>query len=185
MGSLMKIRKSNSGFTLIELMITLAIVGILLTISVSSYREWIENTKIRTVASSVQGGLQLARAEAVKRNMGVQFNFRTGSAWTVCLRPATPSNCPMPDTVNTIQSKSETEGSSSTVTVETLPANINRVVFNNLGQVDAAVSFTGVNVDNTAISPAESKNLRVTIGVGGNTRMCDPAFNYATDPKGC
>lgn len=185
MASAITNKKVNAGFTLIELMIAVVIVAIVLSISISSYMAWIENTKIRTVASSVQGGLQLARAEAVKRNTGVQFNFRTGSAWTVCLRPAAPGNCPLPDTANTIQSKAETEGSSASVTVTTTPGNVNRVVFNNLGQVDATVSFTRVDVDNTAMAAADSRNLRVTIGVGGNTRMCDPAFNYATDPKGC
>lgn len=176
--------KPALGFTLIELIIAILIIGLVLSMSISSYITWIENTKIRTVASSIQSGLQIARAEAVKRNAPVQFNFRTGGSWTVCLRPAAPGNCPLPDNATTIQSKEEMEGSSASVTVATTPG-VNRVVFNNLGQREAANSFARVDIDNTAIDAAESRNLRVTIGVGGNTRMCDPAFNYATDPKGC
>lgn len=178
--------KNLSGFTLIELMVAVVIIGIVMAMGVSNYRIWIQNTAIRNVAESVLNGMQLARAEAVKRNIPMQFDFRTGSAWTVCQRPAALGACPNPDDGTTIQSRAETEGSTTSVSVATTPAANTRISFNNLGQVDTTVaSFTQVEVDNSTLAVADKRKLRVTVNVGGNTRMCDPKFTYATDPKGC
>lgn len=177
---------NSSGFTLIEIMIAVVILGIVMAMGVSNYRIWIQNTAIRNVAESVLNGLQLARAEAVKRNAPMQFNFRTGSAWTVCQRPAALGDCPNPDDGTTIQSHAQAGGVSANVTVTTTPAANTRISFNNLGQVDTTVtSFTQVAVDNSALSVADKRILRVIVNVGGNTRMCDPKFAYAADPRGC
>jgi type IV fimbrial biogenesis protein FimT len=42
-----------------------------------------------------------------------------------------------------------------------------------------------VNVDNSALTPAQSKDLRITIGAGGNARVCDPNVVLATDSRFC
>lgn len=65
------------GFSLIELLITVAIAGILLAIGASGFRIWIANMRIRTVAESIQNGLQLARGEAVRRNALIRFQLMT------------------------------------------------------------------------------------------------------------
>ena len=49
------------GFTLVELMVTIAIVGLLLVLGVPTMRGVIENGRIRTAAESWQYGLTLAR----------------------------------------------------------------------------------------------------------------------------
>jgi len=180
------LKSEVAGFSLIELMITIAILGIVLATSASGYRVWIQNTRIRSAAESIENGLQIARAEAVKRNASVQFNFRTRSSWTVCLRPTLPGNCPDPDNSTTIQSRPEAEGSSADITIAPTPAGRTRVSFNNFGQVDAANSpFSSVDIDSTTLSSSDKRNLRVTINLGGSTRMCDPHFVYPADPKGC
>ena len=56
------------GFTLVELMIGIAIVGLSLVMAAPSFSSWIQSTQIRTAAEAVQNGLQLARGEAVRRN---------------------------------------------------------------------------------------------------------------------
>ncbi|MGH8755835.1 MAG: pilus assembly FimT family protein, partial [Burkholderiales bacterium] len=65
--------KSLAGFTLIELMIVIAVVGVLLTLGLPEAATWIQNTKIRAKSESISNGLQLARAEAVRRNTRIQF----------------------------------------------------------------------------------------------------------------
>ncbi|MFZ2541189.1 MAG: GspH/FimT family pseudopilin, partial [Gallionella sp.] len=78
----------SSGFTLIELMITLVILAIAMALGIPSYRDWVQNTQIRNAAESVQNGLQRARAEAVGRNTNVAFvllgvNPTWASSWEV------------------------------------------------------------------------------------------------------
>jgi type IV fimbrial biogenesis protein FimT len=60
-------RLPASGFTLVELMITLTVAGILLTIAAPSLRSLILNNRIASQSSEFLGALAYARSEAVKR----------------------------------------------------------------------------------------------------------------------
>ena len=74
-------RLRQAGFTLIELMIVLVIVGGLLVIALPSMSEMIVNQKVKGVANELYFDLSYARSEAIKRNAAVQV-VRTGSDWT-------------------------------------------------------------------------------------------------------
>lgn len=55
------------GFTLVELMVTVAIVGILAAIAMPNFQSMIQANRIQSAAAEFQAGLALARAEAIKR----------------------------------------------------------------------------------------------------------------------
>lgn len=59
--------KKADGFTLVELMVTLAIAAILLTIGVPSFSELTKNNRIVTNANLFIASINTARSEAVKR----------------------------------------------------------------------------------------------------------------------
>jgi len=56
----------ENGFTLIELMVTLAIAAILLTVAIPSFNTTIKNNRIVTDANRLVSTIGLARSEAVK-----------------------------------------------------------------------------------------------------------------------
>lgn len=180
----MLIRSALYGFSLVELMIGLAVVGIVIMLGLPAYTHWIQNLKIRNAAESVLHGLQLARAEAIRSNTNVSFVLGAGtlSDWTVSV--VAP--------VQVIQTRSAAQGS-DTVLVTRTPATSTTVTFDSLGRaalLNAAapvVPFTQLDFDvPTTIMPAsESRNLRITIGTGGNVRMCDPTVAVVTDPRYC
>ncbi len=163
-------------------MIAVVLMGIVTALAFPSYRAFIQNSRIRTVAESIQNGLQVARSEAVRRNAPVQFVWGAGSSWTVGCVTVT-ANCPA-----TIQSRATGEGSSASIIVASTPAASTTVVFNNFGAVSSPVATTptrfDVDVDTAVLPAADSRQLRVTIGAGGNTRMCDPNV-AAPDPRTC
>lgn len=177
-------RHPHTGFSLIELMITLTLLGILLMLGMPVFSAWITNTQIRTAAESIANGLQVARNEAVRRNAPVRLvkGAGTDSSWTVGCVAAAPG---CPDT-NAIQFRSAGEGSSGAITVTASDGNT--VVFDNFGMRTAPVPGAGTiisfAVDTTSLPSADSRDLRVTVDAGGNVRMCDPNTT-APDPRAC
>jgi len=64
-------RASKRGFTLIELMVTMAVLGILIVVAVPNYKMIVMNSRMVSQANDVMASLNLARSEAVKRAANV------------------------------------------------------------------------------------------------------------------
>lgn len=171
------------GFSLIELMIAVAIFGIVSVIAIPSYRQWMENSRIRNAAESIQNGLQKARAQAVLYNTSVKFVLGSNSAWTVsCATTTTTAPCDA-----TIEDHKAKDGAGTTTSITPNPATANTLTFTNLGARDiskVSSELNYVNIDSSSLAAADSRDLRVKIGTGGNVRMCDPNLP-STDFRAC
>lgn len=69
------------GFTLIELVVALAITGILLVMAVPVLNEQIDKRRLMAVADAIYGDMQYARSEAIRNNQNVQISFSGGTNW--------------------------------------------------------------------------------------------------------
>ena len=63
--------KSPSGFTLIELMLTLTVAAVLMMIAAPSFREFLQNSRMSAQVNLFISDLNIARSEAVKRRARV------------------------------------------------------------------------------------------------------------------
>lgn len=78
----------QAGFTLIELMVTVAMMAVLAALATPSFRELIEAQRLRDTAFGLVSDLTLARSEAIKRGGNVAItpvdNAWSGG-WTVAV----------------------------------------------------------------------------------------------------
>lgn len=61
------------GFTLIELMVTVAVMAIVLTVAVPAFTNVINNNRLTSQANELLNSLSFARSEAIRRNADVIF----------------------------------------------------------------------------------------------------------------
>lgn len=80
--------KAVAGFTLIELMVTLAVVAITLAIGVPSFQGVVSDNRLTGAANNLIGALNVARSEAIKRGRSVVLT-PVGSDWSTGGRVAT------------------------------------------------------------------------------------------------
>ena len=75
--------KNNHGFTLIELVVTVAVFGIVLAIAAPSMSGFLESNRRAAQVNTFVSALNLARSEAVKRNTDITVCSRN-DAGTAC-----------------------------------------------------------------------------------------------------
>lgn len=66
-------RRTSYGFTLIELMVTVAIAVIVGTVAIPSFLQVMDNSKLRAQANELVAATMLARTEAIKQNENMIF----------------------------------------------------------------------------------------------------------------
>ena len=88
-------KRTNSGFTLVEAMVVIAVLTILLAVGVPSYQQFRDDTELSSAAFALYTDIQLARTEAVKRgsdNLHIFF-FNDTSGWCYRITDKTRSDC--------------------------------------------------------------------------------------------
>jgi type IV fimbrial biogenesis protein FimT len=84
MTELHPIPRSSRGVTLVELMVAIAVLGILVTFGAPGMQQLINGQRASSSANEVLSGLALARTEAIKRNTTIGFCMSaTNRQWEV------------------------------------------------------------------------------------------------------
>jgi type IV fimbrial biogenesis protein FimT len=201
--------KRQRGITLIELVVTLAVFAVVILVALPSLGTWLDNTRIRNVADSVQSGLQLARGEAVRRNQSVSFWLVTlndpsvlsndctlsgsSGSWVVAVNSPIGHCGDAPSTVSSPmlvvgRPVGDAGGHVVVSAVQTDGATAaTSVTFNGFGRMDTSSGTSIAQVDVTGPSTSVNyRKLRIVVSPAGQVRMCDPDVGVAAnDPRKC
>lgn len=199
-----------TGFTLLELLITLTLVGVLLALALPSLATWSRHAAARSTADALQNGLRLAQSEAVRRNRQVMLSLTHGQP---VLSAAAAANgrhwvvrtVPFPGEAPQFIEGGALQMGASDVAVTSDWAS---VCFNSFGRLVAnaqpgADTGSGVAIaagackvpaagatatyDITPVNPRDGtdRRLRITVALGGQIRLCDLNRALSTSPDGC
>lgn len=69
------------GFSLIELMVVIAIMAILLGVAAPALRDFVAGQRVKAASFDLASAVALARSEAIKRNAAVTVKPNSGTAW--------------------------------------------------------------------------------------------------------
>lgn len=162
---------ATRGVTLIELLITVAVLAVGLSLAAPTFTQQLANYRIRSAAESIINGLNYARAEAVRRNSPVSFTLDAGGpGWAVA----------QVSTAQELQSRASGESPGITATSSTTSL---AVTFTPTGFVDT--SGTRLARVTLASAVANTDTRQIDIFGGGLIRVCDPTVGTADDPRRC
>lgn len=192
------------GFTIVELMVGIVLLAILLAMGGPSFATWLQNSQIRNMSESLKDGLQLARAEAVRRNAPVRFQLMnsldgscalstSGTNWIVSMDDAAGkcdstnmADAAAPVAPRVIQARPVGDGSANA----TVSSNASSITFNGLGRVTSPAADVAIDVANPAggsclKDSGQMRCLRVVVGIGGQVKLCDARSTFNGTSEGC
>jgi len=140
-------KRAQAGFTILELMVVVAIVGVLMAVAVPAMGDFIRNGRITAAANDVMAALHFTRSEAIKRRQPV----------TLCT------------SANAVQSNNTANPNATCADSEFLTGWIVFVDLNQNGQREAGdtilLNHSPMNAQITAASSADP--MRVTYLMNG------------------
>jgi type IV fimbrial biogenesis protein FimT len=72
----------QQGLTLIEVMVTVAILAIMLTVALPSFQRTMDSRRLIGAADNLLNSVRYAQSESIKRNATIEVTFTPGSNWS-------------------------------------------------------------------------------------------------------
>lgn len=162
-------RRQSSGFTLLEVLVSVAVSGVLAAAALPSLSEQVERQRMRGIGESLRSDLQVARTHALAQHRTVRVTFAqvaSGTCYVVYQGPANACSC---DAEGATQCKPggtalSAQGVPSRLGIQ-LSANVGTMVFD--GQ-SGTVTPTGT----LALQTRQGHQMRHIVSVTGRVRSC-------------
>lgn len=173
------------GFTLIELMVTIFILAILMTIATPSFREYQRNSELTSLANTLLAAVNSARGEAMKYSAYAMIVPSEGADWNTGWRVFVDKNMDKkykadddvllleqaaPPSYISIAGTGSAAGSSPSI------------IFNASGYAGVGSTFSNVTINiqrNDVTGPRYTRRLKIS--KSGRARVCRPVDESDTN----
>ena len=145
--------RKDTGFSLLEMMVVLAIIAIMSTIAIPGIIGWLPKHRVGTAARDVKSTLEFARSNAISRNTVVRVDFDWDN-----------DNLTVVEVVNFVETTLRTRQLPGDVDLQA-DGLVSPVTYNGHGFSDKSGGIVVVNTSDDTLSRS------ITLTVGGNARI--------------
>jgi type IV fimbrial biogenesis protein FimT len=185
-------RPGSRGFSLIELLVVLTLVGLLTVLGVPGFQSWMARARLRSTAEAMQNALRLAQAEAIRTSRVVGF-VRTAALPAFDATPSTSganwylrkikllSSDESPNAGFLLQASTLATQNSVAISGGPTASEAKMVCFDSFGRQTAVTSTnTGLSTACTVsddrffelTTTGTDQKLRVQVFLSGKVRLC-------------
>lgn len=174
-------RSRQEGFTLIELMVTIVVFGILLMIAVPSFTSMMDTVRVKRAGDAVNAFMVNAKSEAIKRNATVRAIVQvadSGATWCVGMTTAASCDCLTAGSCQIDGADRVISNSAYKSVSLDGPDDAHAFVF-------SALRGTVTGNETVELVSENEVRLNVVVAPTGRARLCSPdgsAGGYATCP---
>lgn len=175
-------KRIGSGFTIIELLVTVAILAVLLAAAVPAFTDFMDKSRVRGAADAVVSLIATARSEAVKASRDVTVAVGgTTAAWCVGANMAAVPALTLP-----IPASAECDCTTAgACQVAGVPRVVESTEFGDTtvsavgadfvldGKLGSLAGLAGPSID--VVSPSGKYTLTVAVSPLGHSRACTPS----------
>ena len=179
--------QTEAGFTLIELMISIVVLSVLLTVGVPTMLSAAEKRETISAAEEIYSQLQFARSESVSRSTQIFANIVAGADWAIGI--SDDPNCDPSDNSPACEVPDVNGGNA--ITHLFTAAGYNQIT---LTTTSNQITFSPQRATATAatIDVASTRNrgytIRIVVGVLGQISICSPnavLVEYVPEYRAC
>lgn len=178
---MMSKRPISLGFTLIELMVTVAIIAIIALVAIPSMTAMIETRRMQSATEFVYARVASARVEAIKQSKTVYVTFATGNSgnWSIGMSDKTscqPSTAPADCTVTTKVNGTDTDLSYVFTGADHTRVNMTSAAFGSPSSAQVSFSAGRGTSNGGSVTLTSTDGLQTQIQVNGLGRViiCSP-----------
>jgi type IV fimbrial biogenesis protein FimT len=168
----MVVNAKLAGFTLIEMMVTIAVMAIIATTVVPSYNSMKEKHKMRGAAETISSDLQLARSEAIKTNQNVSLSISGDGTANWCYGINDTGGCDC-----NVDNACQVDGTTVRVASSNDFSNIN-LTTNFTSQTATFDPDRGTTNSGTTTLTANGKTVKIFISAIGRISFCSNDYSF-------
>ena len=167
------------GFTLVELVIVVAVIGIIATAAMPAFATFVDTRRLEGVASQVASDLQFARSEAVLRNEGVRVSFHQGAGCYV-VHTGAAGQC-----LCSAAGTSQCEGDARALKTSALDDSLGLRLHSNVASIRFdPLHGTASPTATVRLSSAHGRAIHHVVNLMGRVRSCSPQ-GVVGRPRAC
>ena len=194
-------RSGIGGFTLVELLVGMALVGVLIALGAPSMSNYLQNSKIANATSGYYSAIQTARTEAIRRNVLTEFVLTdapfssmapASAARSWAVRASYTSGFVRVDAKDAGEGEGNRATPTLAITGSASPITFDgTIAFNGFGATLPAGASYSLDIKNPAAGVCKNDGgtircRRIIVSPGGQIAACDPAAAAsAGDSRAC